>query len=138
MNKEYMTWGQFDDACHKLVEKLKYNKFKNIFGIPRGGLVVAVKLSHLLDIPLITDMKDSTYNTLVVDDIADSGNTLKPYKSEDFYLCVATLYYHKQSIVIPDFWIYEKKKDSYVIFPWENQKNKSIEKDMEEYYDKRK
>ena len=117
-NKVYMTWEQFDEACHKLVEKLKPFKFKNIYGIPRGGLVVAVKLSHLLDIPLISNIKDSSWNTLVVDDIADTGKTLRPFKTVSCHLCIATLYYHKQSVVVPDHYVHEKK-DKWVVFPWE-------------------
>jgi hypoxanthine phosphoribosyltransferase len=120
MTKEYMTWQQFDKACYKLAEKLRPTKFDNIYGPPRGGLVVAVRLSHLLKIPLILDIKNSTSNTIVVDDIADTGKTLKPFKSENCYLCVATLYYHRQSIVEPDFWIYEKT-DKWIVFPWEKE-----------------
>lgn len=117
--KEYMSWKQFDEACLEIAKELKYYKFKNIFGIPRGGLVVAVRLSHLLNIPVITDMKDSTLFTLVVDDIADFGKTLEPYRNEDRYLCIATLYYHKQSTVVPDIWIHEKK-ERWILFPWES------------------
>jgi len=56
----------------------------------------------------------SRKDTLIVDDIADTGETLKNY--EKFF--IATLYYHKQSIVKPNIWIYEKK-DQWIQFPWE-------------------
>jgi len=118
MNKEYMTWEQFDKACYKLAEALKPLKFKNIYGIPRGGLIVAVRLSHLLNIPLILYIKSSGQNTLIVDDIADTGKTLKPFKSEGCYLCITTLYYHKQSVVVPDYYVHIKK-DRWIVFPWE-------------------
>ena len=120
--KEHMSWEQFDEACYKLAKKLEHSKFQNIYGIPRGGLVVAVRLSHLLDIPLITDIKDSTSFTLIVDDISDTGKTLEPYRSEDCLLCIATLYYHKQSTIVPDIWILEKK-DRWILFPWEVTQN---------------
>ena len=120
MNKEYMTWKQFDEACYKLAEKLKSLKFKNIYGIPRGGLIVAVRLSHLLDIPVISDVKDISFFTILADDIADTGKTLDFLISEHASKgsCVATLYYHKQSRVVPDIWIHEKK-DRWIVFPWE-------------------
>ena len=31
---------------------------------------------------------------------------------------IMTLYYHKQSTVIPDYWIHEKKNE-WILFPWE-------------------
>ena len=88
-------------------------------GIPRGGLVVAVRLSHLLDVPLI----DSTVHllptsTLVVDDIADTGRTLERFRKGCVHVYIATLYYHKQSSVVPDFWVREKT-DKWIVFPWE-------------------
>ena len=115
---ELMTWAMFDKATRKLAERIivlkKNGVVKSIYGIPRGGLVVAVRLSHMLDLPLILDSKEIQPHTLVVDDIADSGKTLRKYKNS----LTATLYYNKRSAVIPKFWIF-KKKDKWVVFPWE-------------------
>ena len=48
-----------------------------IYGIPRGGLCLAVALSHKLNIELL---KEPRNNILIVDDIYDSGETLHRYK----------------------------------------------------------
>ena len=76
------TWQEFDKDCLKIVEWIKSENltFKNVYGPPRGGLPLAVKLSHLLNIPLSLDTIKQ--NTLVVDDISDTGNTLFPIKEE--------------------------------------------------------
>ena len=108
----------FDQAARKLTDQIFSLKecgvVKSIYGIPRGGLVVAVRLSHLLDLPLILDPREIQSNTLVVDDIADSGKTLEKFKNN----IIATLYYNEKSPVTPKFWIF-KKKDRWIVFPWE-------------------
>jgi uncharacterized protein len=54
-------------------------KYKNIYGIPRGGLVPAVMLSHKTGIPLTDKI---TKDTLLVDEICDSGKTRQKYKND--------------------------------------------------------
>lgn len=124
MKLQRLTWEQFDQACLTLASNIKAarTKFSGIYGIPRGGLVVAVKLSHLLDLPFVLDIRDTKWNTLVVDDIADTGKTLAhQFRCVDHHLGIATLFYHKQSVVVPEFWLFEKTSD-WVIFPWEQMK----------------
>lgn len=109
--REVMSYREFVVACKEIAKRVDKSRIKNIFGIPRGGLVLAVYLSHMLDLPLV--MKPSK-DSLIADDIADTGQTLKPYKNH----YIVTLYYHKQSIVIPDIWIREKKS-RWIKYPWE-------------------
>ena len=53
--KKYLTWGEVEIA----VERLASNIFNNnigitaVTGLPRGGLIPAVMLSHKLKIPYI-------------------------------------------------------------------------------------
>ncbi len=120
MEKEFMSWEQFDNACRELAHKIKQSNLiiNVIYGIPRGGLVVAVRLSHLLDIPMFlggTTKEYPYYKFLIVDDIAETGKTLS-YFLRDYPL--ATIYYNRKSGVVPDFWVHEKKSGS-VVFPWE-------------------
>ena len=124
-NKQYLTWLGCDFAIDMLVKDYENKKYKcdKIYGISRGGLPIAVALSHRLNIPVVSEIWQPKFNsqtTLIVDDIADTGDTLKSLiESFNNNICY-TLYYHKQSIVSPDKWIFEKK-DKWIIFPWENQ-----------------
>jgi hypoxanthine phosphoribosyltransferase len=115
---EHMSWKMFDEAARKLADQIinlkEKGTVKSIFGIPRGGLVVAVRLSHMLDLPLIIDPTEIQSHTLVVDDIADSGLTLEKFQNR----LIATLYYNEKSAVIPKFWVF-KKTDKWIVFPWE-------------------
>jgi len=116
MENEVVTHQKFVKACKHIAitireNSLKYN-VKNIYGVPRGGWIPAVHLSHLLDLPIsLYPTKDS----LIVDDIADKGNTLSIFSGRN---PIATIYYHRQSLVKPDIWVYEKK-DKWIQFPWE-------------------
>lgn len=119
--KEYYTWNQYQKDILILtnkVRKITGRKFNNIYGIPRGGLVVAVSLSHALGIPLILSRDDISPNTLVVDDIVDSGKTLDALTRQlGFRLKVVTLYCHPRSTFAPDAYVREKKH--WIVFPWE-------------------
>ena len=82
--KRFLEWSTIEDLVDDLCNKIKkYQKetgfeFDNIFGLQRGGLIPAVMVSHQLSLP----MTKGTIlpNTLIIDDICDSGVTL-----EDFF-----------------------------------------------------
>jgi len=116
---EVLSYVDFLLAVQKIAKKTKKFDINSICGIPRGGLVPAVYLSYLTGLPLRIEPKDA--KTLIIDDIADTGQTLKLHKRFK-YSKTATIYYHKQSIVEPDIWIYEKK-DDWILFPWETKES---------------
>ena len=117
MQNEIVTHQKFVDACEYIAKTIKRNPItfdiKNVFGIKRGGLIPAVFISHMLDIPMVS-VPDK--NSIIIDDISDSGTTLKPYLDAGYK--IATIYYYKKSIVRPDIWVYEKKS-KWIQFPWE-------------------
>ena len=118
-SKHYLSWTGFEFAMNELVKDYKENNYKcdAIYGPPRGGLPIAVTLSHRLGIPIIQDYVERSGKTvLIVDDIADTGKTLKPLVGP--HVVSYTIYYHRQSIVEPNYWVFEKK-DEWVVFPWE-------------------
>ena len=128
------TWEEFDAEARKLADTIKAwgRTFQWIYGPPRGGTPLAVRLSHLL-LPdaqrqktqeiqfafkdVMPDYYLNFINTLlIVDDIADTGKTLLPLKEKGFF--IATLFKHPQSAITPDIWIREKD-DRWIQFPWE-------------------
>lgn len=115
---DYYTWQQFDTDCQKIAAWTRDKKFQNIYGIPRGGLPVAVKLSHLLDLPLILDTKDITPHTLVAEDTVDTGRTVERlFRSCGDNIKIASLYVGPKAKIKPDFSV--RKKKNWVVFPWE-------------------
>jgi len=77
-------------VMENILDKIYRSKkqYKSIYAIPRGGLIPGVYLSHKLGLPLYTDGVRSM-NTLVVDDILDTGNTLERYTELDKVVILA-------------------------------------------------
>ena len=125
----HYTWNEFDNSVNQIADKCKNWKISNIYGIPRGGLCLAVALSHKLNIKIA---KNPTKYTLIVDDIFETGMTLKKFsniKGANFFVLfskVEPLWWHS---------LYFCNKNEWIVFPWEN-KSKAL-LDQEEYLRKR-
>lgn len=107
------TWKQVETYIGKVREWAEGKNFTGVYGIPRGGCVLAVMLSHALNIPMLPYPK---HGCLIVDDISDSGHTLQFYKYQGY--ATTTMYYHKDTVTMPDFTVYEKGSE-WIRFPWE-------------------
>jgi len=109
---EYISWYKFELGMKKIAEDIKISgkEYTGIYGIPRGGLIPAVRLSHLLGIPLTTILDE---DTLVVDDVADTGATLLGYETYD----KATLYWKPDSEIKPEYYAFTTRE--WVVMPWE-------------------
>lgn len=116
MKKQHYTWQEFEKDIPELVRRIKKlrRRFDGIYGIPRGGLPLAVKLSHHLNLPILAG--GVTSKTLVVDDVADTGSTLLPYRERR--AIIVTLFWHPKSKVRPHIWLRKKEAD-WIVFPWE-------------------
>jgi len=131
----------------ELAKRVKDSGFKPdlIVGVCRGGWTPARLMSDLLENANTASIRIEFYlapgvtarkpvisqaimvpvkgvNVLVVDDVADTGESLK-VAVEHLDVCgakatkTATLYYKPQSIFKPDFYIIQTEQ--WVIFPWE-------------------
>ena len=50
---KYFSWEEFDKSVEQIANKCKFLNFSGVYGVPRGGLCLAVALSHKLKINLI-------------------------------------------------------------------------------------
>ena len=135
MNKHYLTWNDIDILVENLCKKIKkYNvPFENILGVPRGGLIPAVMVSHNLGIPLTKG--DITPYTLVIDDICDSGKTLEKlvnrYQTEFSFplnLKTAVLHYKPHTSVFePTLWAKQWSSNDWIIYPWERKDSEAVQ-----------
>ena len=120
--KRYVSWNDVEDFINIVVEKYKDHKFTGVYGLPRGGLVFAVILSHRLGVPmLMAPIKDC----IIVDDICDSGESLVHYVKnssgeKNSYIIVTMFYKENKLGIIPDYYMCEKQKD-WIVFPWERE-----------------
>lgn len=114
-NKLIFSWDDINDLITDLCEKIITDlpNIDSVHGLKRGGMVPAVMISHRLNIPYSDVILP---NTLVIDDICDSGITLK----EGIGVNTAVLFHKPHtSCFTPDVWSYTHKGDEWIKFPWE-------------------
>ena len=122
-NKLILSWGDIVDLVDKLCKEipLELPLVDSVHGIARGGLTPAVMISHKLNLPYVNVIGK---NTLVVDDIADSGVTLE--KSPGVY--TAVLHYKPHtSCFKPSIWANLHEGDEWVLYPWETKDSDPIQ-----------
>lgn len=122
-NKIILNWENVgslvDRLCTSILKDLP--NIDSIHGIKRGGLIPSVMISHKLNLPWTYEIFP---NTLVVDDICDSGETLANYAG----VYTAVLYYKPQtSIFKPTLYARIHSGDEWIIYPWENERAKPLQ-----------
>jgi hypoxanthine phosphoribosyltransferase len=122
---KHIDWKEIDQRVNKLVERINKAKYTNIYGVPRGGLILAVILSHRLKLPLIMDGKSIDRKTLVCDDICDSGETLSIFDIQEIDSCC--LYKRYNSSMTPTYYAKEICNDQWLLFPWESDDSEAIQ-----------
>lgn len=118
-----LTWDEFDEAVYRIASMYEGRAFNGIYGFPRGGLPLAVALSHHLGLPLVQELEP---DCLVVDDVYESGETLS--KVRWFEGCHAAVWISKS----PPTWFKAAEvvdTDEWLIFPWENPANAAADED---------
>lgn len=142
--KHHVSWSVVGYAIDNLVKAVKDSniEFTKVVGIERGGTIPAAAIARRLGLPLQLiqyssksgngDDKGALNNIpefssidtiLVVDDIADTGNTLLELKTElNSNTRFAVLYEKATSMFKPDFRYVRISISScfyWVVFPWE-------------------
>lgn len=125
MEKKYITWEEIEYLLWRAGPGVKDLPITSISGVPRGGVVPGVMLSHRTGIPWVQTPK---VGSLVVDDIADSGETflelerLLGYKPLTF-----TLYRRVSSAYTPTLWMREVPEGVWLVYPWESPDSRPIQ-----------
>ena len=108
-------WQHFDHAVVSLSDQLNGPNISGVFGVPRGGLCLAVALSHALHLPLLDN---PTPDALIVDDVYETGRTLEALRLQ----CPDATFAVWVSKCPPQWWLAADVVDSpeWLLFPWEN------------------
>lgn len=141
--KQFYKYEEFIKDIEVFSTKLQNTKIDTIVGIARGGLTLSHFLASKLnvrdvqsinaisyhnnvqtnlEITNIPNLKDKI-NILLVDDIADSGETLKQIIEtlhntyDNLKITTLSIFYKKSSCVKPD--IYLHQNENWIDFFWE-------------------
>ena len=125
MAKEVLSvsWSEINTYAETLAQQIKKSKekFSRIYAIPRGGLVIGVMLSHRLGIPMVYE-QDGKLDTLIVDEIWDTGKTATEYRREgQKFACIHFKPEANKTSRKPDF--YCEETNAWVNYPWEFSKS---------------
>ena len=140
------TWADIQKGVGYIATKMVSagGRPQHIIGLCRGGLIPAVMISHMLEIPVVPvsysskegEGENQSYDNclpglgdvdsqiLIIDDICDSGKTMDEvqdaYSSRGHHVLTAALYYKETSVWCPEFkWQIIPADSPWVIFPWE-------------------
>lgn len=119
-----LNWEDFDIAIGRLCYKLKGIDAVGIYGQPRGGLCLAVALSHHLNLPLLLEPQDGM---IWVDDVCESGLTVANIQHKPAAKAVWVSMKPSFDVIAA----YVTFDHPWVIFPWEDAE-KALD-DMEAY-----
>lgn len=110
-----VSWA---DVMHKTLILAKMLESKKVYGIPRGGTLLACLLSYrgceLITTPPVWVHEEVT----IVDDIADTGKTLGVWQKKGFM--TAALYVRHSCAPLPNYLGTIINVGDYVAFPYEN------------------
>jgi len=127
VKKVYISWDEVYKMLDEIANGINDN-ITSVSGIPRGGSLLAILYSHRYNIkyrsaPIVGDP-----NQLIIDDIADSGETLKLWQNDFKDSIFATLHYKSISIVEPDIFAKKIEEDyGWIVYPWERKDSKTIQ-----------
>ena len=147
MKRVNVSFDVINFYASTLADRLKETGITHVVGLARGGLIPATIIRYVLNKPLITTgvrsykgdkktkklstyqplniatLKESDTHILVVDDICDTGDTMK-YITKNLALggikyktaCIFTKEKHKEWLDHYGFVISDNK---WIVFPWE-------------------
>lgn len=96
----------------ELAQKIKGRQYSSIYPVPRGGYRIGIQLGDILGLPLVLDEDEITKDTLIVDDLIDSGKTLSQYNNDKAVLFVKN---NKEHLV--DFYVKKLTQNEWIQFP---------------------
>lgn len=103
MQKTVLCWVD----VVSLIEQMNIPSTSKIFGVPKGGMILAGYVAQQCNCSLVTDPREADY---IIDDLIDSGRTMQKYAQ----------FTNAQFKALID--KREAYKGQWIVFPWEEEK----------------
>jgi xanthine phosphoribosyltransferase len=141
-----ISWDRLHTDCKILAHQLTNKKFDAIVAIARGGLIPAAIIARELNIRLVDTICVKSYtelntpspiqhikgvnpninwefgsNVLVIDDLVDTGSTIKHIKVKLPNAYFATIYAKSQAHDVVDTFVTEVSDDTWILFPYDTE-----------------
>ena len=127
VKRVYYSW----EDVYKLLDNIHAQtkgEIDYVTGIPRGGTILAIMYSHRFEIPYMEYKSNHYPRLLIIDDIADSGETILKWREEMSNPKFATLHYKTSSKAKPEYFAKEIPDDyGWIVYPWEKEDSKTIQ-----------
>lgn len=120
-----LTWHDFQIGIDRLYRSLKNVPNTGVYGVPRGGLPIAVTLSHYLETPLLLEPQDGC---IWVDDIVETGKTVDGIEVTPAAKCCWVTKNPRGDVLVA----YVVFDNPWIVFPWEDAEQ--AQQDMVDYY----
>ncbi len=139
-----VSWDQFHRDARALAWRLESaqtpdKQWKKIIAITRGGLVPAMIVARELDLRIVDSISIHSYDnqeqsepriikraqlgdssdTLIIDDLVDSGRTLALVRESYRQAHYGTVYAKPKGRPFVDTYITEVSQDTWIYFPWD-------------------
>ena len=145
-DKEYLflSWEDVDKdislLAHFLKPEIEKRNISKIYCISRGGLVPSAIIARELDMHFLdticiqsyngnTSQKeeaeilkipnDSGANTLIIDDLVDTGRTMSLIRRKFPQAYISTIYAKPMGKEQTDIFLKEVSQNTWIVFPWE-------------------
>lgn len=137
---DYITYTEYAGILNKMIYAIqeiliKHEgiKFTHVYGPKRGGMPIAIHISHQLELEFLDRLEDNVLEIpmktkpyiLIVDDVCDSGKTLSEIHNylNDFEIPHKTATLHIKprckDVIVPDIFVYEFSNNTWIHYPWE-------------------
>jgi len=122
-NKLYLSWKWVDEQINKIGDKLEGLNLEFVSGIPRGGLIPAVMMSHAYGIKYISYSSakmlplDLRKKTIIIDDISDTGLTMA--EADKLKFITSSLCTRVGTKTLPRLTGELISGEQWLVFPWE-------------------
>jgi GTP cyclohydrolase I len=119
MEKRFVSQQALEKNYEKLAEVIKNEGCRYLYGVPRGGTMIAVELveRNRDDFEIVADHRNyRSSKVAIVDDVYCTGNTLGFFK--DFYKCFV-LFSKSNDLPKGVFSADKVRADQWLMFPWE-------------------